>query len=119
MCEATRPATLRAVNEQTGFRLVRERAHAVLVVIGPLDILSGPSFVQLVERALSGPGPVEELVVDLAACPFVTAAGFRSLLRAAARAADDGCRLRIDRERRLVGSTIHLLGLDTVLRGPV
>jgi anti-anti-sigma factor len=115
MCGAALPATLRSVDEQTGFRLVREPARLVLLVIGPLDILSGPTFEQLVERALRGPERVEDLVVDLDACPFVTAAGFRSLLRAAARVSDDGSRLWLEHQRHLVEATIHLLGLDTVL----
>lgn len=103
----------------TGFRLVREPERLVLVVTGPLDTLTGPTFEQLVERALSGPQRAQELEVDLAASPFVTAAGFRSLLRASARASDAGCRLRVEHERRLVGSTMQLLGLRPVLCSPV
>jgi anti-anti-sigma factor len=107
------------VSERTGFRLVREPARLVLLVIGPLDILSGPTFEQLVERGLRCSGRAEDLVVDLGASPFVTAAGFRSLLRAEARASESGCRLRIEHQRPLVESTIRLLGLDTLLCSPV
>ena len=108
-----------AVSDVTGFRLLREPGRRVLVVIGPLDNLSGPTFERLVERAMIGPERVDELVVDLAASPFVTAAGFHSLLQAMSRASDKGCRVCVEHPRPLVETTIEVLGLDAVLCSPV
>jgi anti-anti-sigma factor len=103
------------VSDLTGFRLTREPARAILEVRGPLDNLSGPAFERLVERCLAGPDRVEEIAVDLASSPFVTAAGFRVLLSVANRSTEAGCRLWLEHPRPLVASTIHTLGLESVL----
>ncbi len=103
------------MSDLTGFRLTREPARAILAVRGPLDNLSGPSFEQLIERCLAGPDRVEEITVDLAASPFVTAAGFRVLLQALARSSAAGCRLWLEHPRPLVASTLQTLGLQAVL----
>ena len=108
-------ATLGAVSEPTGFRLFREPTRAVLAVFGPLDDLSGPMFEQLVNRCLEGAERVQSLVVDLAGSPFITAAGFRSLLQSTSKASDAGCHVCVEHERPLVGSTIGMLGLGAVL----
>jgi anti-anti-sigma factor len=103
------------MSEVTGFRLFQEPTRAVLAVFGPLDDLSGPTFEQLVNRCLDGAGRVQELVVDLAASPFITAAGFRSLLQSSSRASEAGCRVCVEHLRPLVGATIGALGLAAVL----
>jgi anti-anti-sigma factor len=103
------------MSDVTGFRLERQPARSVLAVRGPLDNLSAPAFEQLVNRCLADPDSVEEIVVELAGSPFVTAAGFRALLQASARASEAGCCLRLEHQRPLVESTIGVLGLGAVL----
>jgi anti-anti-sigma factor len=103
------------MSELTGFRLTREPARAVLAVRGPLDNLSGPALERLVDRCLEGPDRVEEIAIDLASSPFVTAAGFRVLLHVAHRSTEAGCRLWLEHPRPLVASTLHTLGLESVL----
>jgi anti-anti-sigma factor len=102
------------VSEPTGFRLFLEPTRAVLAVFGPLDDLSGPTFEQLVNRCLDGAGRVQELVVDLAASPFITAAGFRALLQSSSRASEVGCRVCVEHLSPLVGSMVGVLGLAAV-----
>ncbi|MEY2436906.1 MAG: hypothetical protein QOF97_1742 [Acidimicrobiaceae bacterium] len=103
------------VTDPTAFRLDRSATRAVLAVDGPLDNLSSPPFEQLISRCLAVPDPVNELVIDLTDSPFVTAAGFRTLLQEMNRATEAGCTFRVAHERPLVRSTMSVLGLESVL----
>jgi anti-sigma B factor antagonist len=94
------------------------RGHAVLTVLGDLDLLTAPVLAEAVEKALATPAP---LVLDLTGTTFLDSSGAREIARAARAAARAGLPVQAvcppgNRAVRLVFDLLDLASVVSVLR---
>jgi anti-sigma B factor antagonist len=73
--------------------LVETEASLRLVLTGELDIATAPLVDAALDQAEAGSTP--QILLDLAAVPFIDSSGLRTLIRAADRAAANGGRIAI------------------------
>ncbi|MGW3041978.1 STAS domain-containing protein [Kitasatospora sp. NPDC001159] len=86
----------------------------VLALYGELDLDSVAGLRAALDPALDEPATV--VVVDCAGLEFCDSSGLNALLRAQARAADDGSRIELARPRSLVLRMLELTGATDAFR---
>ncbi|MET8836743.1 STAS domain-containing protein [Micromonospora sp. NPDC004540] len=92
-----------------------ERAgRLVLSPVGDLDMAGVPAFDRALDRVLDRPDLVE-VVVDLAAVPFLDSTGVAALLRGAAEAVGRGATLRVTDPQPVVARVLRMTAVDVLL----
>src|SRR4051794_35239072 len=90
-----------------------EGEHLRLVLYGELDLYSAPRLDDELVRAEGEMWP--ELVLDLCRLDFMDSSGLRLLLRAHARAENEGRRVRIVHSGGTVGRVLRITSVDKAL----
>ena len=88
--------------------------RVVLTPVGELDMDTVPALDRVLDTVLDGPGVVE-IVVDLAAVPFLDSTGVAALLRGAAEAVGRGATLRVTDPRPVVARVLRITAVDVLL----
>ena len=84
-----------------------------LALYGELDLYGAPRFDDELVRAEGEKWP--ELVVDLCGLDFMDSSGLRLILRAHARARQEGRRVRVVHSGGTIGRILHVTSLDREL----
>jgi anti-sigma B factor antagonist len=92
----------------------RGAGRLVLSPVGDLDMAAAAAFDRALDEALERPGLVE-VVVDLAAVPFLDSTGVAALLRGAAEAVGRGATLRVTDPQPLVARVLRITAVDVLL----
>lgn len=99
-------------------RLRGSGSLVTLIVAGDVDLVTAPVLQEALERArlaieaTSGPA---ELVVDMRAVSFLSAAGLNALAFAHILCVDDGTTMRVVGDQRVVRHPMELTGLHRLL----
>ncbi|MFI0794216.1 STAS domain-containing protein [Micromonospora rubida] len=88
--------------------------RGLLVVIGEIDLATSGELAAALADALGGP-PLSALEVDFAGVRFLDSSGILVLLRAHARAAEQGCRLTVTDVRSAVRRVLEITGVLATL----
>ncbi|MET9181090.1 STAS domain-containing protein [Kitasatospora aureofaciens] len=86
----------------------------VIALYGELDLDSVTELNEVLRPALAEPATV--IVIDCAGLEFCDSTGLNALLRAQARAVDDGSRIELARPRPLVLRMLELTGATDAFR---
>ena len=99
-------------------RIVLEGAGsiAVLFIQGDVDLETEGDLAAAIQAALTG--PVREVVVDLAAVPFLDSSGVRVLLQGHQTAHLKGATLRVRNPQRLVDDVLQITEVAPLLGLP-
>ena len=89
---------------------------AVLFVQGDVDLETEGDLAAAIRAALAG--PVREVVVDLAAVPFLDSSGVRVLLQGRETAHLKGATLRVRNPQRLVDDVLQITEVAPLLGLP-
>ncbi|MPY92389.1 MAG: anti-sigma factor antagonist [Acidimicrobiia bacterium] len=97
----------------------RDGKDVVLVLVGELDPLSGPSLLARVDEAVEG-APEGRVVLDLADLAFIDSSGLRALVDVHSNLKRQGTRLVLRRPSRPALRLLQITSLDVVfdLEGP-
>ncbi|OEV32517.1 hypothetical protein HS99_0016825 [Kitasatospora aureofaciens] len=86
----------------------------MIALYGELDLDSVAELNEVLRPALAEPATV--IVIDCAGLEFCDSTGLNALLRAQARAVDDGSRIELARPRPLVLRMLELTGATDAFR---
>jgi anti-sigma B factor antagonist len=84
-----------------------------LALYGELDLYGAPRFDDELVRAEGEKWP--ELVIDLCGLDFMDSSGLRLILRAHARAGQEGRRVRVVHSGGTIGRILHVTSVDREL----